>query len=304
MSKIFDALRKADQLRADGVVESVLEDAIAASSSASGAATAKAEPPAVTSPIPVAEDGPVVAAAPSESNSHARRVAPLKVSASAPVFPFEDLHSQAAEQYRMIRTKILHHPLQPRAIVVTSPTSGDGKTVTAINLAAVLALKKDTRVLLVDADLRRRDVHRVLGIPEKPGLADVLSGATPLEESIVRLEQFPNLWVLPAGSGNRNPAELLESRRWREVIGDCRQRFTHVVIDATPIAAVTDFELIQLACDGVVMVVRPDHTNRGACHKALEAVVKEKMIGTVLNCVEEWFLWKPQGYGYYYGGRA
>jgi capsular exopolysaccharide synthesis family protein len=252
----------------------------------------------------VAEDGPVVVAAPPESNSHAPRVAALQVSALAPVFPFEDLHSQAAEQYRMIRTKILHHPLQPRAIVVTSPTSGDGKTVTAINLAAVLALKKDTRVLLVDADLRRRDVHRVLGIPEKPGLADVLSGAMPLEESIVRLEQFPNLWVLPAGSGNRNPAELLESRRWREVIGDCRQRFTHVVIDATPIAAVTDFELIQLACDGVVLVVRPDHTNRGACHKALEAVVKEKMIGTVLNCVEEWFLWKPQGYGYYYSSRA
>jgi capsular exopolysaccharide synthesis family protein len=304
MSKIFDALRKAEQFRADGVADSVLEDAIAANSSATAVGTVLTEAPATAASFIPAEAEPVVEARLPEIKPPAPRVAALQVSALAPVFPFEDLHSHAAEQYRMIRTKILHHPLQPRAIVVSSPTSGDGKTVTAINLAAVLALKKDTRVLLVDADLRRRDVHRVLGIPEKPGLADVLSGATSLEESIVRLEQFANLWVLPAGSGDRNPAELLESRRWREVIGDCRQRFTHVVIDATPIAAVTDFELIQLACDGVVLVVRPDHTNRGACHKALEAVAKEKMIGTVLNCVEEWFLWKPQGYGYYYSSRA
>ncbi|SRR5258706_2077043 len=305
MSKIFDALKKADHLRAEGVVDAVLEDAITTSSPVLAAPAAGPEAPVVAGhSAPLTDPAPSTADVAPEVAPHQPRVAAMQVSALSPVFPFEDLHSQAAEQYRMIRTKVLHHPMQPRAIVVTSPTSGDGKTVTAINLAAVLALKKDTRVLLVDADLRRRDVHRVLGLPEKPGLSDVLSGAASLDESLVRLEQFSNLWVLPAGSGNRNPAELLESRRWREVIGECRQRFTHVVIDATPIAAVTDFELIQLACDGVVLVVRPDHTDRGACMKSLESVSKEKMIGTVLNCVEEWFLWKPQGYGYYYSSRA
>src|SRR5258708_3621995 len=153
MSKIFDALRKAEQFRADGVADSVLEDAIAASASATAVGTALTEAPAAAaSSIPAAAER-VVEAVPQERKPPAPRVAALQVSALAPVFPFEDLHSLAAEQYRMIRTKVLHHPRQPRAIVVTSPTSGDGKTVTAINLAAVLALKKDTRGLLVDADL-------------------------------------------------------------------------------------------------------------------------------------------------------
>src|SRR6185295_18410122 len=141
MSKIFDALKRADHLRAEGVVDAVLDDAITANSPIPAAPIAAPEVPiAAVHATPVTDGTPVAAAA--TPGPRLPRVATMQVSALAPVFPFEDLHSQAAEQYRMIRTKVLHHPKQPRAIVVTSPTSGDGKTVTAINLAAVLALKK------------------------------------------------------------------------------------------------------------------------------------------------------------------
>jgi protein-tyrosine kinase len=298
MSKIFDALKKADHLRSEGVADAVLDEPVC---NPPGISVAEAEP----EPIPNFVSAGTQTIAPahatlSNETGSTERIFRLKISADSPVFPFEDLHSRAAEQYRIIRTKILHHPLQPRVIVVSSASSGDGKTVTAINLAAVLALKKDVRVLLVDADLRRRDIHKLLGIPETSGLSDVLSGASGLDESLVQLEQFPNLCVLPAGTIKRNPAELLEQKRWRDLVADCRHRFTHIIIDATPMAAVTDFDLVQLVCDGVVLVVRPDHTDRKACLKALETVAKEKMIGTIVNCLDDWFLWKPVGSESYY----
>jgi capsular exopolysaccharide synthesis family protein len=299
MSKIFDALKKADNLRDFGAIEPGLEEPLPhhASSAESTAVMVEETSPA----LPENGAEPSYAIEPETSHEDGSpRVAGLQVSAFSPVFPFEDLHSQAAEQYRIIRTKILHHANQPRVIVVSSATSGDGKTVTAINLAAVMALKRDAQVLLVDADLRRRDVHKVMGLPEQPGVGDVLSGRCPLDQAVMQLKEFPNLWVLPAGAATQNPAELLESSRWRALMDACRQHFTYVIVDATPVAAVTDFELVQVACDGVILVVRPDHTGRKACMKALEALPKEKLIGTVLNCVEDWFLWRPEGSGYYH----
>lgn len=298
MSKIFDALKKADHLRGAGVVEPALDEALPPPARSTDTATALAdvlpEPAEAVSPAEQAQPDQVRAEKPAHRAS-------LHISAVSPVFPFEDLHSQAAEQYRIIRTKIMHHPMQPHSIVVSSGTSGDGKTVTAINLAAVLALKQDFQILLIDADLRRRDISRVLGLPEKPGLANVLKGECQLDDALLQLEQFPNLWILPAGLTDRNAAELLASPRWREVVLETKHRFSYTIVDATPMAAVADFELVQVACDGVILVVRPDHTDRKTCMKALQTVPKEKLIGTVLNCVEDWFLYKAQSYGYYKG---
>jgi protein-tyrosine kinase len=231
-----------------------------------------------------------------------RRSVSLHISTLAPILPFTDGHHITVEQYRIVRTKILHHPSQPRMIVISSPTTGDGKTVTAINTAAALALKKDVRVLLVDADLRRTDISRVLGIPASPGLGDVLSGRSTLADAIVRLEEFPSLCVLPAGPSVKNSAELLDSPHWDKLAEALRAQFTYTIVDATPIAAVADFELVQRVCDGVILVMRPDHSERKLCFKAIEAIPKEKFLGAVLNCVEDWFLWKTHGY-MYYGGK-
>jgi capsular exopolysaccharide synthesis family protein len=240
-------------------------------------------------------EGPAIVHAPAT----ARRIARLRVSALAPLFPFEEIHHVAAEQYRIIRTKILHSEKKPRLLVVSSAGSGDGKTVTSINLAASLALKTETSVLLVDADLRRPRIATELGIPETPGLSDVVAGRVSFEEALIRAEQFENLHILPAGDAAENPAELFDSDRWRRLIEQLRSRFAMVVFDTTPVATVADYELLQLVCDAIIVVIRPDHTNRKACAKVLETVPKDKLLGVVLNGVEEWLFWNTPANDYY-----
>src|SRR3954451_12337474 len=114
----------------------------------------------------------------------------LRASALSPVFPFDEQQRHAAEQYRVIRTKILHDSKKPQVILISSATSGDGKTVTAINIAASMALKSDSRTLLIDADLRFPTVAEELDLPVSPGLTDVLSGKADLDSTLIRCEQF------------------------------------------------------------------------------------------------------------------
>jgi len=227
------------------------------------------------------------------------RIVPLRISALDPVLPFDNGNPAAAEEYRIIRTKILNYATKPRLIVVSSPTSGDGKTVTSINIAASLALKDEARVLLIDADLRRPRVAGMLGIPSAPGLADVLRGKSLLDDAVIRAEQLPNLSILPAGLVAGNPAELFDSQPWRALIEEVRARFTHVIIDTTPLGVVADYELTQSASDGVIVVLRPDHTLRVECRRALGVVPSDKLIGVVLNCVADWWLWRHHSYAYY-----
>lgn len=226
------------------------------------------------------------------------RRANLKVSARAPLFPFDGKCS-AAEQYRIIRTKLLHHPRRPRVVVISSGGPGDGKTISSINIAAAFALKPELRVALVDADMRRPQIAKLLGLTDPPGLVDVLSGTAPLHEAMVCPEQFPNLCVLPAGAPGDSQAELLGSPAWKTLVEVLRQNFDYVIFDAPPIATVTDYELVQEASDGVVVVARPDYSQRKSCLKALETVPKDKLLGVALNCVDDWFLWRTSNYAYY-----
>jgi capsular exopolysaccharide synthesis family protein len=193
----------------------------------------------------------------------------------------------------------LHSAKKPNLIVVSSPSSGDGKTITSINVAASLSLKENMSVLLVDADLRRPSVAELLGLPSAPGIADVLSGRVNLTSAVVRARELPNLCILPAGDAGQSAAELLHSERWPGIIAQFRSQFNVVIMDATPIAVVADYELLQQIADGVIIVVRPDHTDRKACLSALKSIPKEKFIGVVVNCVKDSWLSKTPDYGYY-----
>jgi capsular exopolysaccharide synthesis family protein len=208
----------------------------------------------------------------------------------------------ALEQYRMVRTKIAYHPLQPKVIVVTSACSGDGKTISAVNLATVFALRSDVQVLLVEADFRRSGLAELLGVQPTPGIAGVLAGKCNLSEALIRLEQLPNLWVLPAGACAVNPAEMLETEAWQSMCASFRHQFAFTLIDAPPVAVVADYELIEKDCDGVLMVVRPDHTDRSSFVTALGLVAPDKMLGVLMNRTEDWFLWKAQASYYGYSG--
>ncbi len=206
---------------------------------------------------------------------------------------------RAEEQYRLIRTKLLHNPRHPALIVISSPGEGDGKTLTAIHLAATFALRTEESVLLVDGDLRRPGVHRYLGLPPGPGLAELLQDEVPLEDALCRLEETPGLGVLPAGERHANPAELLASSRWPRLAAMLRERFRHVFIDSPPFAGLADGELIGAVSDGVLLVIRQDHTDRTACLEALRTL-SPQLLGVVWNSAVDWFLWKPPRAYYYY----
>jgi protein-tyrosine kinase len=230
----------------------------------------------------------------------------LRLPQRSPALPFGDDHWLANEQYRILRTRLLQHIKRPQVILVSSAGSGDGKSITAINLAGVLSLRSESRVLLVDGDFRKPNVHLQLGIPESPGLADVLEGRCDPPEAILATEEFPNLFLMAAGKAVDNPAELLQSSRWRSTAVWLKTQFRYVILDSPPIATLADFDLLQSASDGVLVVVRQDYTSRVACKSALEAVSKDKLLGVVLNCVTNWFVSNAYGYGYstaYYASR-
>ena len=239
---------------------------------------------------------------PESRNTREMRQLPIQVSREAAVIPW-DISGPGGEQYRIIRTRIVQHANRPKIIMVSSPGSGDGKTVSAMNIAGVLSMRDNANVLLIDADFRRAGVSSALGLPPGPGLSDTLQQSCKLQEAIIRVEQFPNLYVLPAGSSETRTAELLDTEQWRSLCSTVREHFSFVMIDAPPIAAVADYELIQASCDGVIIVVRPDHTDRTLVNKAFELIPEKKRLGVVLNCAYEWFLWKTHE-SYYYTSRG
>lgn len=262
-------------------------------------------------PAPKTAAGPATApvvvnlAEPTPVTARSIRQIALAIPASEPLLPFENPNDPAAEQYRIARTKLVHNPKKPKVIVISSPSSGDGKSVTAINLAGALSLKNEAKVLLLDADFRRATTHHQLGLPETPGLAEVIMGQCLFEDAVIQAEQFPNLHILVSGDiKDINPGELLDSPRWQALCQMMRTHYQHVIVDSPPVAAVADFDLIQLAADGTILVVRPDHTKRAACFKALETVPKEKLLGVLLNCEQDWFLNRHHGNGYGYESGA
>jgi len=294
VSKIFDMLNRGKGEIADAIrplVESEsVQPAAAHAVTANGAglplkASAQAEPEAMP------DDTPPLTGA---------RKLSLRLPSPSPLLPFEYGQWRPSEQYRILRTKISQHPKQPHLIVVSSPSPGDGKSVTAVNIAGALSLKSEGQVLLVDADLRKSALHLQLGLPASPGLTDVLKGTCTLEEAIVHIQEFPNLFVLSCGTPAANPVELLDSASWKELCARLRHLFRYVVLDSPPVGAVADYDLIQALCDGVILVIRPDHTNRLLCQKALENLPRAKFLGVLLNCVPDWSLAKHAGADYYY----
>lgn len=294
MSRIYDALKQ---------IESPVVRLIEGEQSAQPQAAQPQAAPAPPLPGKAADAAPP-APDPAGESRHEFRSVVARPRAGVPVLPFDGTDRRTAERYRILRTNILHHPAKPRVIGFTSAGPGDGKTTSAINLAGVLALKQDVNVLLIDADLRQGSVSAMLGIEESPGLAEVLGGQCGVHEAIVGVENWPNLFVLPAGNAQANPAELLDSPAWRRTIENLRQQFQFLVVDATPIGVVADYDLVQVVCDGAIVVVRPDHTDRRACVAAFGAVAKGKLLGALVNCTEDWFLWPSNdSYGYYGNGR-
>jgi len=207
--------------------------------------------------------------------------------------------SQFAESFRSLRTSLLlstaGHP--PKFIVLTSATPSEGKTTAASNLAAILA-QRDTRVLLIDGDLRRPNIHHRFGLNGKIGLTTVLTGATKLEETVQRVPEIPNLDILPSGPVPPFPTEMLSSGAMDAILRRCGEIYDYVVIDSPPILSVTDGVILGRQADAVVLVVRHGKSSKHVVRRARDILLRSGagITGIVLNAVD---LNSPEYYGYY-----
>ncbi len=172
-----------------------------------------------------------------------------------------------------------------QVLLVTSPQLGDGKTTTSANLALTMASEFEHKVVLVEADLRRPSLAAQFGLNVQHGLVDVLMGGVPLDQALVRLPGH-HLTLLPAGLEAARSTELLASSIMLQTIDALRARFDRIIIDTTPVGLADTHVLARIA-DGVLVVVRAGVTPRPALERALTSIDRDRLLGIVLNEVEE-----------------
>ncbi|HEV8306161.1 MAG TPA: polysaccharide biosynthesis tyrosine autokinase [Methylomirabilota bacterium] len=218
--------------------------------------------------------------------------------------------SVIAEAFRNVRTSLLYsapeHP--PKAFMVTSLQTEDGKTSLASNLAITLAQLGKGEILLIDGDMRRPDLHEIFGVPKAPGLSTFLTGQVELP-AVVKSTRIPNLHVIPAGRTPTNPAELLASGRLSRAIEVLQERFAHIVFDTPPLFGVSDALILSPRLEGVVLVLRHGRASRDAARRALHLLtsVRARVLGVILNDADGrgagyYGYYGYYGYGYGYGG--
>jgi capsular exopolysaccharide synthesis family protein len=213
----------------------------------------------------------------------------------------ENPQSPLAECCRVIRTNLLFSGLkQPlKHLLVTSSLAREGKTLTSISLATVMA-QAGNRVLLIDADLRSPRLKSALGIERDVGLTDVLLGHLTLDEAI-QPTGIPNLSVLLSGGVPPNPAEVIEGAGFRDLLDECGKRFERVMLDSPPVLPVIDPAILARYCAGVVLVVRSGRTGQAQARRARQTLVDlgARVLGVVLNDCD--LARRGYGYGYGYG---
>jgi protein-tyrosine kinase len=195
----------------------------------------------------------------------------------------ERMLTTSREQYRRLAAA-LHH-MQAinglKVVLIASAVAGEGKTLTAANLALTFSESYEREVLLIDGDLRRPSLARTFGIASMPGLSDGLVrdyvGKLPLQQVSDRLT------VLPAGRANPDPMAGLTSERMKQLIAEAREAFDWVIVDTPPIALMTDANLLSAIADGVVLVVKANSTPLMLVKRAVDALGPNKLLGTVLN---------------------
>ena len=195
---------------------------------------------------------------------------------------------QAMEAYQTLRTRLVKHQGRNgmRSLVISSAAPGDGKTLTAFNLALCFARIQNWPVLLMDADLRTEGLSAVLERTGAAGLADILESDRPYHEAILQTD-VPNLYVLPAGKPSTPAPELFSRPAWKELIGWSSEAFKLVLVDSPPMLDLADFELITSPCEAVLLVARFGKTNRETFTKTCSRVDPRKLAGVVLNASEE-----------------
>lgn len=214
-------------------------------------------------------------------------------------------NSNISEVYRIMRTNLMFSSLgqQLKTLLITSPGSGEGKSLTSANLGVVFA-QYGKSVIIVDADLRKPTQHRVFGIGNNIGLTSVMLGEVSLDNALIPIEDI-GLSVLPTGPLPPNPAELLGSERMLGILEELKEKADIVILDTPPVVAVTDAALLASRVDGVLLVLAAGKVKIEVAQKAEELLlnVRANILGSVLNMMD---VDNPDYYysSYYYYGEG
>ncbi|MFC1514970.1 CpsD/CapB family tyrosine-protein kinase [Candidatus Omnitrophota bacterium] len=229
------------------------------------------------------------------------------------VVTYHDYHSPVSEQYRLLRTHVKSHlrhngslkthalkaTRNAKVITVTSSLHSEGKSVTSVNLAIALAKDLESRVLLVDCDLRNGTIHKKLNLEAGPGLSDVLSGGLD-HHSTLQKTNIDRLFVIPRGDIPQDPSELLGSKSMHVLLEKLKNElFSYIILDTPPVVPFTDAGVLGAQTDGVILVVQAHRTKAELVQKTKEYLEnsRSKLLGFILTQSD---CYTPNMYGYYH----
>ena len=221
----------------------------------------------------------------------------------------ETIGFQIRESYKAARTNIVYSIVKKgcKKISFTSVSKSEGKTITSVNIAIALAQQVNTKVLIVDCDLRRPQVHNVLSLEPAPGVTNFLNGECTAEE-VIKPTKIENLYAMTYGAIPPNPSELLSSKDMHSFIKEAETKFDFIIFDTPPVGVVVDALPIIKQTDGVVLIVKHNHTTYPGLKKIVEPLNRndEKILGIIVNGIDTLKTGKGGrglfgGYGYGYG---
>lgn len=210
-------------------------------------------------------------------------------------------NSIMAEQYRSLQTQIIHatNSSSCNTFLVSSAVRGEGKTVTALNLAVVMAQDLEKDILLVDCDLRKPSIHSLLGLELECGLVDYLTNGVEFNELLIKTPVDRLAFISAGKEIPSNPTKLLISHRMDEFIKQTRSMYSYVIFDTPPIIPVTDASILGTKVDGVIFVIQDANAPRQLISKGLSLFEKANIMGLVLNNVQHIISGYPSYYKYY-----
>jgi protein-tyrosine kinase len=317
MSRIYEALQKAESERKLERREPEPRIPEHPVSAAMGATAAVAEPEVAVFTPPVFTEMPIAADPYAEPSVHRVGGESLDLT-QVPARPWAPSLGElpallergpAVEQFRSLRSRIFElRDISPlKTILVSSGLPQEGKSFVSTNLALSLARHKNSKVLLIDGDMRRYTLHQILGCESHPGLADYLAGKATAVEVMQRPETLPpakvgatpvlpSLTFIAGGNGGDKAADLSGSPRFGELIRLVAPYFDWIIVDSSPVLPVSDAVNLARSCDGVLLVARGGMTKFPVAQRAQSELKASHILGFVLNAVQE-----PPEVGSYYG---
>lgn len=298
------------------IIEKALEKAQESQSRASRVPETENVPPTVEPPPEAAASSPVnVAEQPGQANAPERTRNRVFIDwhslREKGMLTPEMARSQMAEEYRLIKRPLLMNAFpdadngidHANLILITSSVPGEGKTFTAVNLALSIAMERDKWVLLVDSDVAKPSVSKLLGLKPQAGLTDLLIGSgLKLSDTLIKTD-IPNFSILPAGALHQHSTELLASDSMKRLARELSERYEDriVLFDSPPLLAATQAPVLSTLVGQVVLVVEADVTPQHIVQESVEKLSSCKVVGCVLNKTKKGFGFTYYGLGYGYG---